>query len=269
MQPLRKNGLSVYYIDESVSDGIFVTSAIRIPLISASAEGPSLVWEDFLKAATEWRRGLSKNCHIRARPELHARELVSGHGRLHRDGRNLTFIEAKATYVSALQSLNFLPANAIATTYATNKSTLFWAKGIEATLIGLFQRIRRDCDTNGHNGMILFDDGHKEYIEFYRRAVRFLPTGSMMGAWDDGAATKNLALDMFAKDANIKDSRLSPFLQIADLVSYAALTRLKYESGKLSTKRTRLGHHELYDAIPIDRINIRVTQRRTDGLCPI
>lgn len=129
--------------------------------------------------------------------------------------------------------------------YATDISDLMGFKGVKACLYGLFQRLRSQCYKENLNGILFFDEGHPEYISHFRRATRFLPTGSKKRAWGLGETTKNLPLSMFPKDANFKSSRFSLFLQIADLVAYAARVKLESELGFLSNKRTNRGHHQI------------------------
>ena len=136
---------------------------------------------------------------------------------------------------------------------------------MSACLLTLFQRMRTQCAYRRSNGMVFFDEGHTEYISEFRRAQKYLPTGSSKGGWS-GKATKNLPLTMFPKDANFKSSRLSYFLQIADLIAYAAGLKIEHEHGTLAAKRVSRGHHTLYDAIPPALINLKATAKRKDGI---
>jgi len=118
--------------------------------------------------------------------------------------------------------------------------------------------------------MMFFDNGHDEYIRFYRRASKYLPTGSRFyEGWASGKSTKNMPLNMFLKDANQKISEMSYFIQIADLVCYAAFIKLKHERGQLREKRVKRGHHTLYDFVPLTTINMKATALRKDGIVPI
>jgi len=74
---------------------------------------------------------------------------------------------------------------------------------------------------------------------------------------------------MFTKDANIKRSHFSYFIQAADLVAYSALQKVKHEAGMLQAKRVNLRHHALYDLIPKLSINLAATRKRMDGITPI
>lgn len=167
----------------------------------------------------------------------------------------------------ALNTLTWLPDQSIMSTLATDKSELMGHKGIFAGLFGLFQRIRNQCGES-RNGIIFFDEGHESYIRLYRMAQIYLPTGSKFGGWKDGKLTKNLPLSMFPKDANIKSSRLSYFIQIADLVSYAVRLKIEHERGQLSAKRVARQHHLLYDALPRAKLNLAATMKRKDAIVP-
>lgn len=74
---------------------------------------------------------------------------------------------------------------------------------------------------------------------------------------------------MFPKDANIKHSDMSYFIQLADLVVYAARMKIEHEMGHLAAKRVQRGHHEVYDALPLQTINLKATTKRTDGIAKI
>lgn len=166
MQPLSENGLHVHYIDESASQGIFIACSVQIPLISTQLRTAYVAWHDYWDTAVEWRRALSKNHSIRFRAELHGQALITGHGRLHATRRQLNATEAFALYADALATLTFLPDHSINTTFATDHTALYWASGIEAAMIGLFQRLRSNCIAQDVHGLIIFDDGHKEYLKW-------------------------------------------------------------------------------------------------------
>lgn len=266
---LRPGGLDIFYIDESAGDGHFITTAVRVPFLRWSPQGWQIVWEEYLDRAAAWRRALARNHQIKFREELHAHKLLKGAGQYHKSGRNLALDEAFAAYQDALTTLDFLEPASIMTTHATIKSSLYGARGIEAGIVGLLQRMRTQCDKKFRNGMVFFDEGHDEYISMYRRAVRHLQTGSAQGEWGTGAAAKNIPLAMFTKDANIKRSHFSYFIQAADLVAYSALQKMKHQAGVLNAKRAHRLHHMLYDSVPTVTLNLAVTNRRKDGIASI
>ena len=127
--------------------------------------------------------------------------------------------------------------------------------------------MRNDCNFTKVNGLGFFDEGHSSYIRLYRMAQKYLPTGSRFAGWGS-KATKNLPLSMFPKDGNTKNSAFSYFMQVADLVCYAARLKLENERGTLSAKRAERGRHTLYDTIPTTRLNTLATLRRPDAIVP-
>jgi hypothetical protein len=267
---LNGNGLDVFYIDESVRTPLFVATAIRVPFIRPYKAGWEIVWPDYLAAAEEWRRKLSRDHNIRFREELHAYKLLKPEGLYHKENRNLSHHEARELVIDALKGLEgVLQPASIITAYATDVSEFAGNKGMSACLLSLFQRLRMQANADRVKGMLFFDEGHDEYVSEYRRAQKYLPTGSNKGSWEDGKATQNLPLSMFVKDGNIKRSKFSLFIQIADLIAYVARLKLENEAGTLAAKRVGRGHHELYDALPRNIVNLRATSRRKDGIVPM
>jgi hypothetical protein len=265
---LSPNGIDVFYIDESERHPLAVTSVIRIPFLRPKQNGWEFVWDHYLTEATKWRRELSRTHSIRFRQEMHGYKILKHQGQYHKTWRNLTPPEATALYKDALKTLTWIPEKSIMTTYATDTSELMGYEGIAACLFGLFQRIRNHCHHTGVNGMVFFDEGHKSYIRLYRMAQKYLPTGSRFGAWEDGKLTRNLPLSMFPKDGNLKTSDLSYFVQVADLVCYAARLKIEHERGNLAAKRVSRDHHTVYDSIPKAQLNLLATFKRRDAIVP-
>jgi hypothetical protein len=260
---LKPGGLDCFYIDESGYNGLFVATALRVPMLRNTAAGWKFVWPDYLQKAELWRKELTKRHNIFRSTELHAFQILGRKGGYHKSHRNLSVEESYALYKDAVSWLSILPDNSIVTVAAKPGSLFYGAKDLEACFLGLFQRLRTHCASKDErtNGMLFFDEGHEEYNRYYRKACKYLPTGSMF----DGA-TRNLPLSMFVKDGNFKKSHLSLFVQMADLVSYAALQKLRAELGFLDAKRKERKHHELYDLIPRRTINLKATTKREDGL---
>ena len=262
---IRPGGLDVFYLDESGDEGVHVVTAVRVPFIRVVDGKTIFLWNDYLRAAEAWRRKLSHDHSIRFREEIHAVKLINSRDQYHKTRRNLTPDECFSAYSAALAGVDFLPENSILTVAATNATRLFGWRGVEAAFMALMQRLRTHCDSPQEktNGMLFFDDGHDEYVRWFRRSCANLPTGSTQGG------TQNLPLSMFTKDGNFKKSHFSYFVQIADLVSYGALQKLKNERGRLQEKRVRRGHHLLYDAAPAKTVNRFVTRSRGDGIALI
>lgn len=265
---LSPGGIDLFYLDESELYPLYVITAVRVPFLRPENGTWKFVWSDYLNKAVEWRRGLSERHNVRFREELHANKILSHQGLYKKGRQNLRPDEAVALCKDALKTVNFLPPASIITAFADEEKQLFGERRGKAAMLALFQRIRNQCNANSVNGIMLFDDGRPEYISFYRRATKWLPTGSMYGGWDSGS-TANFALDMFPKDANVKASKFSLFLQIADLVVYSARLKLMRERELLNAKRVLRGHGGIYDSLDGATINKAATNKRKDGIVPI
>jgi len=267
---LEPNGMDIFYIDESEHHAVSAITSIRVPLLRPKQNGGwEFVWSNYYEQAVKWRRALSANHNIRFREELHGYKILKHQGQYHKTRRNLSPAEAVALYRDALATLTWLPERAIMTTYATAQSELMGYKGVAACLFGMFQRMRSHCRVLKVNGMAFFDEGHPSYVHLYRMAQKYLPTGSAFGGWGAGKMTQNMPLAMFPKDGNIKQSDLSYFVQVADLVCYAVRIKIDHERGVLAAKRQARNHHTVYDSIAQQQLNTRVTTKRNDAICPI
>jgi hypothetical protein len=266
---LHPGGIDAFYIDESERHPLSVVTVVRVPFLRPQSEKWQIVWPDYLRQATTWRRELSARHNIRFRPELHGYKILKHQGLYHKEGRNLSPDEAVALYRDALGTLSWLPSNSVMSSVTYAKTELMGHKGIGAALFGIFQRLRSQCDDDKVIGLLFFDEGHEQYVRLYRKAQVYMPTGSRQGAWEDGKPTKNLPLSMFPKDANMKISKLSYFTQIADLICYAVRLKIEGETNALAAKRRNRNHHTVYDALPADQINKKATSKRQDGIVPI
>jgi hypothetical protein len=259
---LRNGGIDIFYLDESGADGWHIITAVRVPFIRQNDGRWIIEWGNYLDLAKSWRKELSSKHSILFRKELHATKFLMCKDLYHKSGRNLDPVEAVAAYADAIEKVSFLPAASVMTVAAKDNSKLFTWKGIEAAFLALMQRLRSHCDdkAENRNGMLFFDEGHDEYVKLFRRACVYLPTGSSLGG------TRNLPLSMFTEDGNFKKSHFSYFVQVADLVSYAALQKMRFESGVLNAKRVQREHHLLYDKLPASIVNLAVTRARKDGI---
>ena len=118
-------------------------------------------------------------------------------------------------------------------------------------MYALFQRMRMQCRNRSTNGMAFFDQGHPEYRSLFRKAQVYLPTGKK-----GGGGQENRPLDMFVEDANEKDSKFCQFTQVADLIAYAALMKMRAEYNRTE----KVGPEELYGALPTQILNTFVSQ---------
>ena len=264
---LKSGGVDIFYIDESFDRNIFVLSAVRIPFLRRDEGTWTFQWHSFFEAAKEWRTNVRAETEIPTYKELHGNKLASGRGRYLRGKHSFGQERGSEAYRTILSLLDFLPEQCIMSVASTRDTNLYGHTRLESSLYGLFQRIGVYCRKNNRNGMVFFDEGHKEYRHLFRRATVYLPTGSMLGGWAGGRLSKNMPLDMFVEAGNQQDSRYSHFIQIADLVAYAATLKIRGEKGLLTDWQAAGNLHTLYECIPQDAINTRASNRRPrDGI---
>jgi hypothetical protein len=263
---LEGGGIDVFYVDESMDANAFAISAIAIPFLRLVGGSWALVWEDEFQNIRDWRRRASKALEIPVAKELKGQKLLSGRGRYKRGLHQFTRKEGALVYGAILADTAFLPDHSIITVVGHSGSNLMGFTKLEALVVALLQRMRTACAKASRNGMVFFDQGHGEYRKLYRRARVYLPTGSRHGRWGRGQATKNLPLDNFTKDANIKESEHSFFVQLADLLSHAAFLKIKGEQGRLSPWQAAIGADVLYDLVPLRVINTDAATSDPQGI---
>lgn len=261
---LQEGGVDVFYVDESMDANVFAITAVSIPLLRMVDGTWMFVWEDQFNNIRDWRRRLSKTHGVPVRKELKGEKLASGRGRYRLGKHQFTRGQATRVLRDLLVDLDFLPEASIITVVGTKSSNLYGHSRLEALVIALLQRLRRACNANRRMGLVFFDEGHGEYRKLYRKAKVYLPTGSDRGGWADGKLSKNLPLDNFTKDANIKQSQHSFFIQLADIVAYSAFLKAKAEIGLLPDWQAGLGLGDLYGGIPVRVLNTKAS--RTDSL---
>ncbi|MBN1630399.1 MAG: DUF3800 domain-containing protein [Thermoleophilia bacterium] len=263
---LAPGGIDVFYVDESGRHSQFVFTSVTIPLLREEPQPGFLsrkrwrfVWDDHLDAYRQFRRLLRTTHGIPVRKELHAFKLAAGRGGYSPAGGGLGPTLGCAIYRWILQRLDqFLPPASVITVVGSQTSNLYGATGQDACLLALFQRMQRQCvdARRNTNGLTFFDQGHGEYLKAYRKARRYLPTGSAaVGGWSTGL-TKNLEMKNFFKDGNFKDSKFSLFVQAADLIAYAATMLLAKEAGTLTAWQKQGALGDAYDDIPPAVLNL-------------
>lgn len=255
MIALPEGGIDAWYIDESTDADILAMTAIAIPFMRLIDGNWMITCDDHFDAVRAWRRDLRSAHGIPVNKELKGTKLIAGRNRYLRGKHSLRPEAGVAAYMDALFRLSFLAPSSIITVTGAPSATLYGHGRLEAILFALLQRMRTASEKSKRAGMIYFDEGHGEYRKLYRKARIYLPTGSARGSWSDGRAAKNLPLNNFVGDANIRESEHCHFTQVADLVSFAALNLRRDERGTLSKESKVLGVHQLYDAIPVEALN--------------
>ena len=263
---LGNGGMDIFYIDESMDATTFVLAAITIPFLRQVDGTWTAVWEDQFGNIRDWRRRASKNLKVPVRKELKGQKLLSGRGRYNLGKHQFTHGEAAQVYRALLTDIGFLPDLSVITVVGNRDSKLYGHSRLEALVIALFQRMRMACLTADRLGLVFFDQGHGEYRKLYRKARVYLPTGSNRGDWGKGTVSKNLPLDNFTKDANIKESEHCFFIQLADLISHAAFLKVKTEQKTLTPWQEHLDVGTLYDVIPTRVLNTKSTRKDPQGI---
>lgn len=257
---LRPGGIDVFYIDESNDRNLFAVTAVAVPFIRNVDGVWNITWPDHLAAAKEWRRAIASDLKIPASKELHGTKLVGGRGNFIVGSRQIPKDEAAVVYREILSRIAFVPPESVITVVGSRGPEMYGHGRLLRVLHALFQRMRRQCEARRVNAMVFFDEGHNEYRELYRRAMVNLPTGSMFGG------SRNLPLDMFVKDGNMKNSRHCVFTQVADLMSYAALSKIRHERKEMQEDQIANQLHTLYDAIPVGIRNLKASAGAADGI---
>lgn len=252
---LPNGGMDIYYVGESTDRDLLVMSALPIPFLRQVERQWTVVWDDHLALIRQWRRRLSASHGIPVRKELKGSKLLSGRGRYLKGKHQLQRPAAMSAYRAALADTGFLQGGGIITVVGEPGSSLYGHGRLEAVLYALLQRMRTACERQERLGLVFFDEGHGEYRKLYRKARVFLPTGSDRGDWGGGQPTRNVPLSNFTKDANIKESEHSYFIQLADLVSSAALLMVRGERGLLEPWQAGLRAETLYQSLPGDALN--------------
>lgn len=248
---LRSGGIDVFYIDESNDKTLFAVTAIAMPFMRFIDDRWKIVWPDYLTHAKAWRAAIASELKIPRSKELHAWKLVSGRGNYLYGNRQLKKSAAMMTYRRLLGLADFVPAESVITVVGSRGPQMYGHERLERVMYALFQRMRAQCAARNCNAMTYFDQGHNEYRRLYRKAQVHLLTGSRFGA------PRNLPLDMFVKDGNEKNSKFCLFTQLADLISYAALARIRQEKGVMDQAQQDIGLQYLYDGVPAAMKNLK------------
>lgn len=241
----------MFYIDESHDRTLYAVTAVAVPFMRNVESLWQITWPDRLAAAKAWRRRVAEQFKIPVSKELHATKLVSGRGNYLYGTRQLRKEAAAPVFRGILASVDFIPPESIITVVGTRGRSMYGHERLERVMYALFQRMRRQCEGRKVNAMAFFDEGHPEYRALYRKAMVHLPTGSRFGG------DRNLPLDMFVKDGNEKNSKHCLFTQLADMIAYAALAKVRHERGELAPEQEAIGLHTLHDGLPQVLKNLR------------
>ena len=221
------DGLVSFYADESDDKVIYVISSVCVPTIGRTGDGYAVEWDDYVENARRWHSTLCRTFALNERKELKGAKLATGHNDYLDGGGRLHGERALEVYREALVGLTFLPPGSVFSVAATRDVAVNGQRKLGAALSALFSHMQRDCGV-ARQALVFCDEGHDEYRQIFRSART--------------QAVADAGFPSAIKDLNFKDSRESLFIQIADLVSYACLARLREETGIAAASRTTRLH---------------------------
>lgn len=196
----------LFYIDDSgaQSSNLVVYGWVELPVAE---------WRPALRSWLDWRKALNDSIGLPASYELHATKFANGRGRPTKTDWDHSKADRSRVMVEALTTIAALPGVSTGAVFRDTKGTGFFdAKAtLYADLVTMIDV--RLADTGRYGFVVMDGDGTDPS---YRQAHRSLRL-----------ATRNLVEDPF-----FQGSHLSQWVQIADLVAYAAYQSVLRAPGK-------------------------------------
>ncbi len=234
-----------FYVDESYNENHFCLSAIGIL---------DRRWHECFRLVREHRSLLKEDYGVFIRKEIHARDLVSGRGRISeqvigKHARSRIFhgllrlvatlpevvlfnicLERKGRRDPQLDAWDRLLNRIERTMLHIDTTETLTRKTILADLHQLVspqvhQRIEQRLLKLAARAMIIADASREpEITKVFRKMTVFNPIPSKFGGWG-AAKAKNIPLERIIEDPVFKKSQQSFFIQLADCVAFALLKR--------------------------------------------
>lgn len=249
-QPLsiERNRMStrLFYIDESHDSQHYCLSAISI----RHSE-----WRECLDLALDYRRQLMREHGVFTTKEIHARDFVSGRGRIgskvigkHQRTRMFAgFLRVVATlprvflFNICIPKGNTRDAQMVAWDRLINRIERTLSNTAEKSIqerLKLIAEVRRSSGDDlarrlsnllldySPKAILVPDEGRERDIErALRRMHVFNPVPSRFGRWEDGEKAKSITVKHIIEDPVFRRSDRSQFIQLADCVAFALLKR--------------------------------------------
>lgn len=255
----------MFYVDESYDDHKFCLTAIGVRHRD---------WRDVFRLVREHRAYLKQEHGLYVRKEIHARDLVSGRGRV--ADVDIGKWQRSRIYLGLLHLIARLPGvmlfnvcldkaahadaelaawdrllNRIERTMKEIEAVQIPARRalVEKARAGLGEQDARDLEGTlmrfAMRALVFADEGReREITRIMRKMGVFNPVPSQHGGWGGGKPTKNIPLERIVEDPIFKPSHQSFLIQLADCAAFALLKRETEPTPLVK----RYGLHEMFDA---------------------
>jgi hypothetical protein len=236
--------MRLYYLDESEGGEYYVRSALGV-----NAE----VWSEVFNFIKNWRKEVKNMYRIPMHKELHAYELLHGHGLLKYENGNykpLEICEGVQVFNSGLQLLESIAV-------AFNKQFEVINVSLKkneyhpidvVTLERILNRIHSSASASDVERYVfcIFDKGKEKSItQFYRKALTFNPIPSKFGAWESGDKIKHIPPKNIVGGPAFRSSKDDYFLQLVDFVAHALLKKDEKPTERIKKYRINLSFDSL------------------------
>lgn len=207
------------YVDESgntgdVDQGGSLTYTLGCVLLDSGQ------WPESFEEMVRFRRRVREKFGVPMRAELKANYLLRNSGSIRT--LNLGPGARKVIYRAHMRSLSDMKAKAFGIVIDKRKDKVLPEAVFELAWTTLLQRLERASFYGKRPFMVIHDEGEDLLIrKLVRKARRFLSAGSMYGNGSLFNAAKKLIDDPVPRK-----SEHSYFIQMADLVAYAAFRRI-------------------------------------------
>jgi len=211
-----------FYVDESYDARKFCLSAISIRYED---------WHQSFNLVRDHRRALKNRYGLYIRREIHARDLVSGRGKI--ADRLVTKYDRSRIFHGLLKTIASLPnvwlfnicLDAKPSEDAEMKAWDRLFNRIERTMVEAEKRLGIRIPYLRPRAMIFADEGKATQItRAFRKRFVYNPIPSRHGRWPEGV-TRNIPLQRIVEDPIFKQSHQSFFIQLADCAAFALLKR--------------------------------------------
>ena len=250
------------YVDESGDSGI-QNSPTRYFILSAVIIH-ELRWRVLLDELIQFRQHLRQTKGLKLREEIHSTHFINNPGGLVRIKRNdrLDIMKQCIDWTATRKDVSVISVAVDKLNKQEDVFNLGWER-----LIQRFENTIRNRNFPGYSntderGLLLPDntDGLK-LRTLLRKMRRFNPVPNNQSIFNSGS--RNLTLDYVIEDPFMKDSAMSYFHQIVDVIAYSA--RQIYEPNSYMKKKGATHFYSRLDAV----LNKKVSPKHPLGIVEV